>query len=102
MIINYVEGNSRGFTQEEFDNVKLCLETLLSVRAGSQPLDRDFGIDYDGIVGYPLPVAENMLILEITDKVKRYEPRVTIEKIEVERGEAQLIPHIYFTKAEVQ
>lgn len=100
MVLNYVEGNQEGFTEEEFMEVKQCLETLLSIEAGSQPLDRDFGLDYDGIVGYPIPVAQNMLVLEITEKVARYEPRVTIDSIDFTVDGEQLIPHIKFSRAE--
>lgn len=97
----YIDGDSDGFTPEEFIEVKRCLETLLSVRAGSQPLDRDFGINYDGIVGYPDPVAENMLSLEIIEKVERYEPRAEVDNITFDHSEnGELIPHIYFVKGD--
>lgn len=95
----YVNGSSEGFSQSEFEDVKLCLETLLSIRAGSQPLDRNIGINYDGIVGYPAEVAKNKLSLEIYEKVGIYEPRVEIEKIEFEETANGLVPHIYFVKA---
>lgn len=97
----YVDGDSSGFTPDEFDDIKLCLETLLSIRAGSQPLDRNLGINYEKTVGYPLPVAMNMLSLEIMQKVEQYEPRATIDRIEFETSaeEGQLIPHIYFMKS---
>lgn len=97
----YVDGEQKGFTEEEFLNVKLCLETLLSVSSGSQPMDREFGIDYDGIVGYPTPTAKNMLALEITEKVEKYEPRVKITRITFDVDGDQIIPHIHFKKAEV-
>lgn len=100
MILNYVDGDSKGFTEEEFANVKLCLETLLSVAAGTQPYDREFGIDYDGIVGYPIPVAQNMLSVEIAEKVEKYEPRASVESIEFTVNGDQLIPHVKFIKAE--
>lgn len=66
---------------EEYENIRLCLETLLAVRAGSQPLDRELGIDYDMTVGYPVNVAMNMLALEIIEKVEHYEPRVKVESV---------------------
>lgn len=96
----YVSGDSDGFTPEEFEDIKMCLETLLSIRAGSQPLDRDFGIDYDKIVGYPLDVAKNMISLEIIEKIERYEPRVAVDSVEF-TGDAdgQLRPRIHFIKA---
>lgn len=97
-----VSGDADGFTPEEFNDVRRCLETLLSVRAGSQPLDRDFGINYEKIVGYPMNVAQNMLSLEIIEKVEKYEPRAEVENIEFE-GDFEkgiLIPIIYFVKGE--
>ena len=90
-----------GFSLEEFADVKRCLETLCSIRAGSQPLDRNLGIDYDSVVGYPINVAENMLALEIIDKINTYEPRVEVNSVSFEHNaNGQLIPHIYVTKRE--
>lgn len=98
---SYVELEGSGFSPEEFANVKLCLETLMSIRAGSQPLDRNLGVDYDAVVGYPLNVAKNMLALEIIDKVNTYEPRVEVKSVEFKTGtDGQLIPYIHFKKKE--
>lgn len=97
----YVELENDGFTQEEFADVKQCLETLMSIRAGSQPLDRELGIDYDSVAGYPLNVAKNMLSLEIIEKVNTYEPRVEVSSIDFETGsDGQLIPHTHFIRKE--
>lgn len=97
----YVDLNSDGFPPDEFADIKLCLETLLSVREGSQPLDREFGINLDGVAGYPLDVAKNMLALEIIEKVRIYEPRVEVDNVEFEANtDGQLIPHVHFIKAE--
>lgn len=96
----FLDGDSEGFTPEEFEDIKECLETLLSIRAGSQPLDRDLGIDYEQIVGFPLDVAKNMLSLEIIEKVERYEPRVEVSSVSFTGDtDGQLVPHIYFVKA---
>lgn len=95
----FVNGDSEGFSPEEFQDVVLCLETLLSTRAGSQPLDREFGIDYEGIVGYPEPTARNMLSVEIIDKVNRYEPRAEVDNVSFSLGmDGQMVPHIHFIK----
>lgn len=92
--------DAEGFSQEEYEDIKRCLETLLSIREGSQPLDREFGINLDGIAGYPVDIARNMLSLEIIEKVERYEPRATVESIEYEETmDGSLCPHIYFIKA---
>lgn len=78
-----------------------CLNTLYSTRAGSQPMRRDFGIDYDGVVGYPLEVAKNKLALEIIEKTEIYEPRVTVTSVDfdVEASNGKLIPIIHIVKA---
>lgn len=97
----YIELEGSGFSSEEFADIKQCLETLCSIQAGSQPLDRALGIDYDGIVGYPLNVAKNMLSLEIIEKIGIYEPRVEVESVVVETGiDGQLIPRIHIVKSE--
>lgn len=97
----FVDLNSSGFDMEEFEDVKRCLETLLSVREGSQPLDREFGINFDEIVGYPAEVAKNMLSLEIIEKTERYEPRVQVESIEFDSAsDGNLIPRVHFVKTQ--
>jgi len=97
----YIDGDSEGFTPEEFADVMLCLQTLFSVRAGSQPLDRDFGLDYDGTVGAPLPEAENRLSVEIYQKVERYEPRAEVDNITfTSSSEGLLVPHVHFIKGD--
>lgn len=89
-----------GFSPEEYADIKQCLETLLSIQAGSQPLDRELGIDFEGIVGYPLNVARNMLSLEIIEKVNRYEPRVEVDSVQFEVGmDGILSPCIRFIRA---
>ncbi len=97
----YVEIEGSGFSLEEFENIKQCLETLCSIQAGSQPLDRNFGIDYDSVTGFPLNVAKNMLALEIIEKVTAYEPRVEVESVSFNADvNGRLIPHIHFVKKE--
>ena len=97
-----VDLKGSGFTPEEFADIKQCLETLLSIRAGTQPLDRNLGIDLDGIAGYPLNVARNMLSLEIIEKVDMYEPRVEVESVEfISNTDGLLEPHVHFVKREV-
>lgn len=97
----FVDLNSRSFSPDEFADVKQCLDTLLSVRAGSQPLDRDFGINIDQVAGYPLDVAKNMLALEIIKKVRIYEPRVEVDNVGFEADtDGRLVPHVHFIKAE--
>ena len=95
--------NIEGFSVQEAEDVKRCLEMLLSVQEGSQPMDRALGINSEQITGYPLNIARNALVLEITEKVRIYEPRVEVKEINFETKEdGQLKPIIHFIKAEVQ
>lgn len=94
-----IELDSNGFSAEEYADIKRCLETLLSIQAGSLPLDREFGIDLDEIVGCPVNVARNMLSLEIIEKAERYEPRVKVNSITYkDKPDGQLCPYIHFSK----
>ena len=98
---NYFVEDSGGFTPGEFADIKQCVETLLSIREGSQPLDRSFGINLDQVTGYPLDVAKNMLALEIIEKVRTYEPRAEVDSVEFEANiNGQLVPHVHIIKAE--
>ena len=45
------------YDSPEAEDIRRCLNTLYSTREGSQPLDRDFGLDW-GFVDKPLPVAQ--------------------------------------------
>lgn len=91
------------FTSEELEDIKRCIENLYSTRVGSQPLDREFGIDYDGVVGLPFEVAKNQLTLEIVEKTERYEPRVAVESVDYTEDavSGQLIPTVHLVKGEV-
>ena len=101
-MVAYIDLDQEGFSEEEFADVKQCLEILYSIRAGTQPLDRNIGIDFDSITGYPMNVARNMLALEIIEKTKRYEPRVEVVSVDFEGNtDGQLKPRIHFIKAEV-
>lgn len=90
------------FTTKEDMDIKRCLDNLYSTRAGSQPMDRDFGIDYDGVVGMPLDVAKNKLALEIISKTEIYEPRVVVDSVDfsVEASSGMLIPIIHILKGD--
>lgn len=90
------------FTSDDLEDIDRCVRNLYSTRAGSQPLDREFGIDYDGTVGLPLEAAKNRLALEYMEKTERYEPRVKVDSVDVavEAESGQLIPKVRLVKGE--
>lgn len=90
------------FASEELEDIKKCVENLYATRAGSQPMDREFGIDYDGVVGMPLEVTKNQLALEYTEKTERYEPRVAVDSVDFNTNaeSGQIIPIVHLVKGE--
>lgn len=69
------------YESPELTEIRRCLSTLYGTRAGSQPLDRAFGMDWS-FLGLPLPAAENAFALEVVEKTERYEPRVQVAEVQ--------------------
>lgn len=96
--INTAVINIEGIEESEAEDIRRCLITLYSVREGEQPLDREFGLKQE-FLDQPVPIAKNMLALEVIEKTQRYEKRVKVEKVEYEASEeGQLIPIIYLKR----
>lgn len=84
--------------EQEADDIRRCLTTLYSVREGEQPLDREFGLKQE-FQDQPVPIAKNLLALEVIEKTPRYEKRVKVDKVEYEASqEGQLVPVIYLKR----
>lgn len=71
------------YESDEIYDINRCLETLYQTAEGTCPLDREFGLNID-FVGMPIDVAQNLFVVEITDKTDRYEPRAMIKEINFE------------------
>ncbi|MBV8222817.1 MAG: hypothetical protein JO293_05610 [Candidatus Eremiobacteraeota bacterium] len=69
------------------------LVVLLLTPIYSQCLDRRLGLDMS-FVDKPMPIAQNMLVAELSDKVHRFEDRVEIEDVEFLPSEAHA-GHLY-------
>lgn len=96
MTLRDVEFNIRGEMEEQEDIVR-CLRNLLMTPAGTVPLDRDFGID-QSFLGHPIEVAQNLLAIEVIEKVARYEPRASISEVELAADAAgQIIAKVVIT-----
>ncbi|WP_349669715.1 GPW/gp25 family protein [Lacrimispora sp.] len=97
-MVNY-ELSISGLSGRLEDELKRNLKALLGTRAGTQPADRDFGISWDCLDAVP-EAAESLFFLEVTSKVEKYEPRISIKDITFENKEGTIIPHIYFAGKE--
>lgn len=96
------EFDSESFSEDELNDINECISNLLSTIAGEQGLDRDFGIETREIIDVPTEEAENLITLEIIEKIDKYEPRVEVDDIEFEyNGEGRMITKVYFKKREV-
>lgn len=68
------------FDKEE-ETLRQELNMLLSTRAGSVPVIRDYGISWQ-CLDAPLDVAESLLYQEILQKTEKYVPDIKIVEIE--------------------
>lgn len=85
----------------EREDILRCLKTLYSTRKGSQPLDRDFGLDWS-FIDKPLPVAQQEYAFEVIKQTRIYEPRVDVQEVTYEFDEksGKMMPVITLTKGE--
>jgi phage baseplate assembly protein W len=56
------------------------LNTIFTTPEGSVPLDREFGINMD-FLDLPISQAQGKFTIEVTRKIKKYEPRVKVKKV---------------------
>lgn len=75
--------------------IQRTLGNLFATRAGSQPADRDFGIDWE-CLDEPPEVAESLFYLEALKKVEKYEPRVEISDMQFENTQGSMTVYIGF------
>lgn len=81
-MINYLAVNISGLDMNAQGEVEVQqnLKMLYTTPAGTIPFDRDFGINTD-FLDEPLNVAKGRIIVEYTEKTKRYEPRAKVEEV---------------------
>jgi phage baseplate assembly protein W len=99
--MNYkVNAQSLGkITLNEADTVAAVMQNiaiLLSTRRGSVPLYRDFGLTMD-FVDRPIPAAKPLIVAEIENALREYEPRATLISVTFETDKSvpgKLIPTV--------
>lgn len=64
-------------TNEDIERIK----TILTTQKNSVAFNRNFGIDFN-IIDLPLQVAKNRLIVEYTEKIKKYMNNIEVKDIE--------------------
>lgn len=90
---NVINFRPASVVEEILQNVNTIVSTVIY----SVPLNRGFGVDAS-FVDEPTPVVKARLIAEISEKVERYESRVTVEEVIVKANlDGQLIPTLKFS-----
>lgn len=87
------------YSDPEAEDILRCLNTLYSTKQGSQPIDRNFGLDW-GFIDKPLPIAKQEYAFEVVKKTREYEPRVKVQKVIYESDEVagKIWPVVILTK----
>lgn len=89
-MINYMEVEINSNVDIEIIN---CIKTILTTIKGSVPFDRDFGIDV-GVLDQNINVAKGMYMIDVVNQIKKYEPRVSVKKVQFKVEGAKLIPRV--------
>lgn len=72
---------AQGGIVQGLDDIKQCIDIILSTAQGTDPFRPDFGIDLMAYLDLPVNVAAPNLIREITEQIELWETRVTITAI---------------------
>lgn len=87
------------FSGQRLEELDRQLALLLSTRAGTMPLDREFGLDMD-FVDMPPEAAKSLYTAEVTRKVAKFIPTVRVQEITWGRAESgKLVPKVVITNA---
>lgn len=80
--IKYLNPMPLNTAEEVIQNVRMILNTI----AGSCPMYREFGLS-PLYLDKPEPIAKNLIVAEIYDKVELYEPRAEVEGVTFEESD---------------
>ena len=74
--LKYINPMPESVVEEVIQNINMILSTVMY----SCPLYRDFGLD-PSFLDKPEPIAKNLIVGEIYDKISLYEPRAEVERV---------------------
>ena len=87
------------FSGQWLEELDRQLALLLSTRAGTMPLDREFGLNMD-FVDMPPEVAKSLYTAEVTEKVAKFIPTVRVQEVTWSSGgQGNLIAKVVITSA---
>lgn len=85
------------FTGNRMAELDRQISLLLSTRAGTMPLDREFGIEMD-FLDRPPEIAKSLYTAEVTKKVTTFIPTVRVQQITwMQTDSGKLKPKVVIT-----
>ena len=73
------------FSDDSLADIDRQLNLLLTTRAGTMPLDRDFGLTMD-YLDRPAPVAKSLYVAELVEKVGTFLPAIRVREVQWQAG----------------
>ncbi|MEG2419973.1 MAG: hypothetical protein RSB55_00380 [Oscillospiraceae bacterium] len=87
------------FATDAMAELDRSLSLLLSTRAGTMPLDREFGINMD-FLDMPPETAKSLYTAEVAQKVAQFLPTVRVQEVQWSSGDAgQIKSKVVITSA---
>lgn len=80
---------------DELTELQKNIDTLFATPAGTIPGDRSFGISRES-VSKPRPIVENLLTLEVMEKLEIYVPQVVVEDVEFGTDENGALTALFY------
>ncbi|HJU70396.1 MAG TPA: GPW/gp25 family protein [Paucimonas sp.] len=73
---------------ENIDDLNQAIQVILRTAKGSDPLRPEFGSDLHRYLDYPIHRARPHVVRESIEAIRRWEPRVAVERVEFTLVEA--------------
>jgi hypothetical protein len=87
---------------EDIEDIRQSIRIILETPQGSDPLRPEFGSNIYQYIDRPIDRARPHLVREAVRAIRRWEPRVTVVRVQVEQGDgpAHVLIRIEFRLAD--
>lgn len=82
--------NSIGSVSEGIEDINQCIAIILLTQKGSVPHRPTFGSDIYKYIDYPINSAKANIIRETVNAIEKWETRIKIDSITIEKNETQI------------
>lgn len=85
------------YDQNELESIDRCIQFLMSVRRGTYPMDRRFGLSWDYVDMNPMQAA-NGLAADLSETLPLYEDRVKLDRVAMQYSESGMLEPVIYLK----